>query len=227
MGREQQSLKKQVTPILMVNTLPPEANALIEENHKAFEVFLSPENSENSGKSTSLNFGELLGNFEPKPAEIINVPQKKMNDIAIDFMKFLGTYFLLLGTTNILNLPNSQFHILENGRLFMIIRESFYMGETDIFAVFCKQRKDAGSWGSSLIIQKLMEHPEFVERKERNYSLVKENGVIEKGKGLIFTFYGSEFLLKGSSLPSSNFLLISQENPKFSKKPIIEKYFEQ
>lgn len=217
------SLKEQLTPVLIVETLPEELKALIGENYNAFGVLLSPEGGEASNNSATLNFGEALGNFKPDPTKMINVPQKRIsNDIAIDFVKFLSG-FLQEQDNSFFNLPNSQFHILEDGRAFLTIRDSFHVGEGDVFAVFCKQRKDAPNWGTSPIVQKLKEHPELVVPGEKNYLLVKENGEKEVVKGIVFTPHGSEYLLKGKTLSAGNLLPKRSEEFEVSKKLAVER----
>lgn len=225
--QDHRSLKEQLTPVLIVEILPEEVKALMGENHKAFGALLSPEGSGASSSSATLNFGEALGDFKPEPAKMINVPQKRIsNDIAIDFVKFLNSY-LQGQEASFFNSPKSQVHTLEDGRVFLIIRDGFHLGEADIFAVFCKQRKETANKDASPVVQKLMEHPELVMQGERSYLLVKENGEKEVVKGIVFTPYGSEYLLKGKILPAGNLLSKRSEEFEVSKKPIVERYFEQ
>jgi hypothetical protein len=149
-----------ITQLLVQNILPLEEKIRIERNSKVqknwFEMF--GDEPRDSAPSLILNkFLEYSRNSELAiaatpihPVKAPHVEVAKIMRVGQDFLDH--TRKIVQNVLPTVNGPNSSIHVLEDGRVLMIVPE-FEMAlqpENDIFHVFCANRRDPISWGTMI-----------------------------------------------------------------------------
>jgi hypothetical protein len=215
--------KEKVKTLLAYQALSDDFKDVVEENPDAFMAFLNSlgENPEASGATPQLNkFYAFRENFKPEMMPQMKIHQgevAKELKLAVEFMQWLQAG--LQNGSVAANQPNSMVHVLTGGSVFIILAP--YLGERDLFHVFCKQRKDAANWGGAAAIKELSKLG-YVSG-EQKLSFVDEAGKKkETVNGLVLTPIASKSLLGKLSLAPSNSVVLAEKQPQSTLKTLVE-----